>query len=272
MATSTVKTKAVTARQRQSSPDADRDSSQCLVSPLRLGLWWAFWLVLVGVGLLLSQWQWQRAEQKREIEQFLLDAETLFNPLEEPSLFANVTLTGTFADQESLWLDNRIHEGQVGVALMTPFVDVNGRWWLVDRGFVETGGHRRALDDQLPNYVGGLVVINATWQPLDPHNLAFSLDSQPEGMRIPRIDPAYWMPRSQIDSAPAVQQSVEQRFRYSGVLHLQDTSQGMDGRLRWWQPTQMSPQRHMGYSLQWLLLAFIALLFAFAGQRFFRSR
>jgi len=217
----------------------------------RVIVWWGFWLALFAIGLLLSQWQWQRAQEKKAIQQAEQRAVSLFNPVTQPPALAQVTISGVFEEQHSLWLDNRILAGQVGVALLTPLIDVNGRWWLVDRGFVATAGSRKnppfpPLEDI------DLQVVTAVWQPLENKDVAFVLDDALHNQRIQTLDLKFW-PRASDG--------------FAGVLHLQADSQGLGARQVWWQPMQISVERHLGYSLQWMLLAFLALGFAVAGRK-----
>lgn len=222
---------------------------------LRLISWWVFWLLLMTVGLLLSQWQWQRADEKREINQARQEAESLYNPVVSPPPYSEITLTGNFRTEHSMWLDNRIHQGKVGVALLTPFIDIHGRWWLIDRGFVDTQGRRGDLEIFVPeadfSSPGRLLVITGTWQSLQQKK-ALVLGDLREGNRLQAVDLSYW---------PQAQKA------FAGILHLSSSS---DSRLRlerWWVANPMPAERHIGYSLQWFLLALLCLIFAIAGRR-----
>ena len=220
-------------------------------------LWWSVWLLVVFSGLVLSHWQWQRAAEKQQLLLQQQQADSSVNPHLEPAHLSEVILTGQFLNSHSLWLDNRTLNGQVGVALLTPFVDVAGRLWLIDRGFVNTQGKRGTLDQHLPSQhipaeQSRLIVIHGIWQALNDTDTGFVLDDKPEGKRIPRIDLVYW---------------PEATYYFSGVLHLQVNSQGLEERQRWWRPYQITPDKHLGYSLQWFLLAAVALVFAIVGRR-----
>ena len=224
---------------------------------MRLGFWWIFWLVLMVSGLALSQWQWQRADEKKQLQLQQNQQQTLYNPQTEPVAFSLITLTGYFHDQQSLWLDNRIYQGKVGVALLTPFIDINGRWWLVDRGFIYTAGKRGSLQHLLPEPDSSLKVISGVWQLLNKKQLV--LADNREGDRLQSVE---------LDAWPDVNR------RYHGVLHLDTANPAQrsgNGELLipWWQASQISPERHIGYSLQWFLLALLALVFAVIGRRNF---
>jgi len=208
--------------------------------------WWGFWLLLMLVGLLLANWQWQRAGEKQQLIQDLQEAAVLENPDRVPPNWTQVNLTGEFLAEETLWLDNRILDGRVGVAALTPLVTSDERWWLVQRGFIATSVDR----SQLPEITTpeGVVAIQGRWQELQGQGLVFGANR--EGDRLQSISLEPW------------QELKGEAF--AGVVH----QQAGDGKLQpWWTPNQMPPERHLGYAVQWLLLAGLALLMAIIGQK-----
>lgn len=226
---------------------------------LRAFFWWLFWFSLIVAGLLLSHWQWQRAQLKSAILQQQNQAEILYNPQMLPESLSQITLTGYFLDEQSRWLDNRIYQGQVGVALITPFMDIHGRLWLVDRGFLNTQGRRGPLEAYNPVATKPLIVVAGTWQRLDQRNRDLLLGNNQEGMRIQTLDLSLWPDHSEY---------------FPGVLHLTSSSVqqlSLSGQrfIPWWRSHQVSPERHLGYSLQWFLLAAVAGMFAILGRRHF---
>lgn len=208
--------------------------------------WWSFWLFLMVVGLLLANWQWQRAGEKQELQAAMQQAVVLENPTEEPPELAQVKLTGAFLGEHTLWLDNRILNGRVGVAALTPLVTSDERWWLVQRGFVATEVDRSQLPEiSTPS---GKVVVQGRWQKLQGQGLVFG-DNR-EGDRLQSISLEPWQKL--------------QGEAFAGVVH-QETG---DGRLQlWWTANQMPPERHLGYAVQWLFLAGLALVMAVIGQQ-----
>jgi len=159
------------------------------------------WVSLTLAGLLLANWQWQRAAEKTQLIAQQAATERLHNPQAAPANLAKVTLSGYFLGEQTLWLDNRVLEGQVGVAVLTPF--------------------------------GNLV-----------------LGDNREGNRLQSIALSPWQALTQP--------------HFQGVLH----QNAGEGKLAsWWKPSQMPPERHIGYAVQWLLLALLALVMGVVGHR-----
>lgn len=212
----------------------------------RLVVWWLFWSVLVVLGLALGVWQWDRADQKRDYLARLEQAPALESPGETPPEGAHITLSGEYLPDETLFLDNRVVEGRVGVAVLTPFRDDEGRLWLVQRGFLPTQGARATPEVETPSE---RVSVEGQWQPANDDALVFGENR--EGDRLQRIDHQAW------PSLP--------EFAFEGWLHL-DAGAGM---LKpWWEPNVMPPSRHLGYAVQWWGLSLAALAIMLIGGRF----
>lgn len=149
--------------------------------------------------------------------------------------------------ERTLWLDNRILNGKVGVAALTPLQARDGRWWLIQRGFVATSVDR----SQLPQISTptGEVTLTGRWQPLQKSQALVFGDNR-EGDRLQSISLQPWQDLG--------------KLVFAGVVHQESGAGGLD---RWWSPSQMTAERHWGYAVQWLLLAGLALLMAFIGRR-----
>ncbi|ASP39569.1 Surfeit locus 1 [Bacterioplanes sanyensis] len=204
--------------------------------PIKRYGWYAFWLALFLLGLVLANWQYDRANNKR-----LMSAhDAVWREGDLPSLPShgqNVEIEGHFQPELSAWLDNRNYQGRPGVSLITPLVTERGRVYLVDRGFEFTGGHRQSLP--LPKEPAGPAIIKGQWQQLN--QTPFLLGEVQEGNRVQALVLPDW--EQKLDAELA-----------GGVVHQRNGQ-----RPAWWQPLQfMSPERHLGYALQWLALAFTA--------------
>lgn len=216
-------------------------------------VWWGFWLGLVLLGLVLANWQLQRGLEKQQMAAAMQQASVRVYPsgsaadVLPPQPLSRVQLQGRFLQERTLWLDNRILNGKVGVAALTPLQTRDGRWWLVQRGFVATSVDR----SQLPQIStpAGDVTLTGRWQPLQEDQvLVFGVNR--EGDRLQSISLQPW------------QDLGEQVF--AGVVHQEGGAGGLEP---WWSPSQMTAERHWGYAVQWLLLVGLALLMAFIGRR-----
>lgn len=212
---------------------------------LKLLFWWAFWLSLMILGLLLANWQWHRAAEKVALLSAWEHAPIHMNPLAEPDNLSRLKLTGYFLEDETLWLDNRIHNGQIGVAALTPLMTDSGQWWLIQRGFVQTGVDRQ-FEPTVQTPVG-LALVRGRWQQIRPGALV--LGDNREGNRLQSLSLVPW---SHLSGTV-----------FEGVVH-QESGDGM--LTPWWQPSQMPPERHTAYALQWLCLALLALVMAVIGH------
>jgi surfeit locus 1 family protein len=209
----------------------------------RRWLWWGFWLPLVALGLGLGLWQWDRADDKRAYLAGLEQAPRLEDPERAPPEGSRVTLTGEYLAEDTLFLDNRTLEGRLGVAVLTPLRDADGRRWLVQRGFLATGTDRGTPETRTPS---GEVTVEGRWQVAGEGAPLFGPNR--EDRRLQRIALSAW----------------EQDFAYDGWLH-QSTGPGrLDA---WWEPSVMPPSRHLGYAVQWWGLSLAALVVMLVGAR-----
>lgn len=217
-------------------------------------VWWVFWAGLAALGVYLGLWQWERADAKRIWQAAYESAPQQVEPDESPPFGARLTVTGEYLGSHTLFLDNRIHGGELGVAVLTPLRAGDGRLWLVERGFLATGAGRGDPHVATP---AGNVTLQGRWQPADDQGLLLGVNR--EGKRLQQID---------LDAFGL-------SFAHDGWLHLQEAQeQGLGKRsdhlAPWWQPSVMSPARHVGYAFQWWGLSLVALVFMLIGRR--RSR
>ena len=209
--------------------------------------WWCVWLLLFALGLSLAHWQWQRAQEKQQwLDASVVAAE--MNPQTLPPMNQPLQLQGVFHPQFNRWLDNRTLDGQVGLALITPLQSSDGRWWLVDRGFVATAGRR--TQQPWPPTPLTEQRLQGRWQPWSGRR-GLLLGENDDGHRIQQLRAEVW---PQLNLQP-------------GVVHLQEGSSG-----QWWQPLGVSRERHLGYAVQWLLLALVALILGWRYRPKLRPR
>lgn len=121
-----------------------------LATPRWLGLTAAGAVVMI-VCALLSQWQWDRAEQRAEANDRIeaatdpADLDTVLPAgaeLDEESRWTLVEATGTYDPAGEIVLRAQTNNGANGYEIVTPLILADGTALLVDRGFVaaETSG------------------------------------------------------------------------------------------------------------------------------------
>jgi surfeit locus 1 family protein len=109
---------------------------------------------LLVLFLALGRWQWDRAEYKQaQLQKFaacVVRAEYLgVRSTRDVDRYARITLSGRWDLSRQFLLDNRTREGRAGFEVLTPFQLDDGRWVLVNRGWILFEGFR----DQLPDLV-----------------------------------------------------------------------------------------------------------------------
>lgn len=202
-------------------------------------------LAIVGMALFgsLGRWQLDRAEEKRELfaafeagSDSVIELPAGLDPVER---YRRVTTQGRYDASRQFLLDNMTHDGVPGVQVLTPLLRDDGTALIVNRGFIPSSGRRSELPD-LP--AGGELRRVSGRMDFLPRP-AVELEAPASGgwprlVSFPRTD----------DLTAALQVPVHPQ-----VLLL-DAGQP-DGYLRDWQPPGMTPEKHIGYAVQWFGLA-----------------
>ena len=199
---------------------------------------------LVSLGL----WQLERADQKRTIEAAILNANT--GPVE---LIANgrelldkeyydVRLQGNYLSDKQFIYDNQIVDQVSGYYVLTPFIltDQLGVI-LVNRGFIPWNGQRERLAD-------------------------IAVDSGSREIKVQVSSPIKRMELKATDVSrqfPVLIQAVDfdvleevSKLKFVKVVGLLDPSSS-DGYVRKWEPYTGSIEKHIGYAIQWFLMALV---------------
>ena len=126
--------------------------------------------VVVGLCLSRSWGQGQRAGEKR---QWLADQAERASaaPVNLPGALAlddrqhrPVRVSGKLDNQRSVLLDNRTYNGVAGYFLLTPLRTDQGRWVLINRGWLPRGADRAQLPS-VPVAAGRVTITGSTYQP-----------------------------------------------------------------------------------------------------------
>ncbi|WP_405281269.1 SURF1 family protein [Cobetia sp. Ld8] len=241
--------RAHSADKRKSVPAAQA-SSTAATQERQVGRgWWLFWGCLIVLGLCLCSWQVMRGQARAQHLEDTASAPELVMPTAPPASASLIELRGEWLAEHSLLLDNRTLDKRHGVAVLTPFRTLGGRWWLVERGFVASPAPRSDPEFTTPTGSG---VISGRWQWLNGQGTSGGPLFGPnrEGQRLQQVDLSAW----QALGTPA----------FAGVLH-QTSGEGRF--LPWWQPSNMTPERHYAYALQWLGLSLGAAVVMILGAR-----
>lgn len=211
----------------------------------------AAYLCLMPVLLLLGFWQLDRAESKQQLlnrQKQQQTAETLLLTGESPDddetfLYKPAKATGRFDNAHQFLLDNQVYQGKAGYFVLTPMLlKHDKKAVLVNRGWVPVGASRAILPD-----------INVTQEEV---TVTGHIN------RFPRVGLKLGGGESTVNHWPAVVQVIDSdllssRLTYpafSFQIELDQTQ--AHGFLRdWRKPAAMTPEKHLGYAVQWFLLA-----------------
>ena len=199
---------------------------------------------LVSLGL----WQLERADQKRTIEAAILNAN--IGPVE---LVANgrelldkeyydVRLQGNYLSDKQFIYDNQIVDQVSGYYVLTPFIltDQLGVI-LVNRGFIPWNGQRERLADIAVDSVSREIKVQVS-SPIKRMELKATDVSRQFPVLIQAVD---------FDVLEEVS-----KLKFVKVVGLLDPSSS-DGYVRKWEPYTGSIEKHIGYAIQWFLMALV---------------
>ena len=199
-----------------------------------------FVAVCLPLTIGLGAWQLDRADSKRVLQDAYFErmaAEPLA-PGPQPRMFERVALVGRF-EATSFLVDNQVHQSQVGYWVVSSFLQEDGARYLVNRGWLAASADRRELPEvTVPDAEAtiGIVWPNSGLIPL------LEDDDWGEG----------WPKRVHRLNAP----------RMAGLIG----AEPFEVRLEPGQPggltpitlgNSLSPERHLGYAVQWFGLAFV---------------
>jgi cytochrome oxidase assembly protein ShyY1 len=223
------------------------------MSAFRPGLLPSILVLLLLPGLIaLGFWQLARAEEKRELlaahQAQQSAAPVSLSELErypDPA-YVRVQLQGFFDARHSLLLDNRTRGGQAGVEVLQPFYDqASGLWLLLNRGWLPWPDRRIPPTFATPDTP--LRLQASIYVPLGE---AWHLQAAPSGSDWPRLV-------STVSPDTLWHQLGRGGLAYEARLEPGPASFQVD-----WPVVAMSPDKHLGYAVQWFALA-VALLCLF---------
>lgn len=221
-----------------------------------------YWLLLAVAGAALfyslGQWQWQRAGQKRALQQAFSQGATevhWLGPADSATLprYARVRVSGRYDPQHQFLLDNIIRDGRAGYQVLTPLQRPGQRTLLVNRGWLPLAdGGRSVLPDI--SLQAGEVTIEGLLDKLPVSGLR-------EGRAAPSTD-ATWPKLTSFPSADQLGAALGSPVEPRQLLL---SASAPDGYRRDWQPASagFGPERHIAYAVQWWSLGALVLVLFF---------
>ncbi|MBA5247988.1 MAG: SURF1 family protein [Gammaproteobacteria bacterium] len=195
----------------------------------------------------LGFWQLDRADEKRTIEHKITaalssPAQHISNTTELLSKeYHQVLLKGHYDANTQFIYDNQIVNSTAGYYVLTPFILKNKTAILVNRGFVPWHGNRTKLAN-------------------------IQINNHPTTIKVKLITPKQRikLKHQNIDTtSPILIQSlnITQLSQLSGYqiipMLAQLDKQADNGFYRQWKPFYGSVDKHLGYALQWFLMALV---------------
>lgn len=259
-----------------------------------------FFVLILILLISLSLWQFKRAEEKKQllaqyelaIKKPILDLSTIENWQNLP-LFQQVKIRGHYDNQHHFLLDNKTKDRQVGYEVLTPFYS-GDHVVLVNRGWIARTSSRQQLPEL--EEIKGEQVIRGRIIPVPKKSFTLgNIEENPE--QWPRIIQAIDLPiissrlnenidpKNHTDVIPAKVRihsdtdaisKIDYRFRRNDTANspqfnqpttstfapfiIQLAPEAPHGFVRDWPVTVISPAKHIGYSIQWGLLAIVQLI------------
>jgi len=206
--------------------------------------------VAITLFIALGLWQLHRADEKRVI---LAREAAFLHQLPRvwqgeavlPETFERVQVKGKLLPAV-VFLDNQLHDHQVGYHVLSPFDLGTGRVVVVDRGWVPLGVNRSTLPE-ITTPTERMTLQGRAYYPLGK---SWVLGP---GIELKQDD------RAVIESLDLhlLEQFLHKPV-YPFIIRLEDKSPA--GYVRSWNAVSMPPVRHLGYAFQWFAFAFVALI------------
>ena len=223
----------------------------------------AFLIIATLVLLItLGFWQLDRADEKRAIEDQIANANagdveliTSLDLLSDKEYY-HVLLRGSYIEDRQFIYDNQIVDQIPGYYVLTPFVlKGDSRAILINRGFIPWNGRRDQIADiDIAEKITEVKVQIS--KPVKRIELKTSQIKRDFPVLIQALDLAEMSAIASLDFANIV-----------GLL----SPESENGFVRKWEPYTGSIERHIGYAIQWFLMALvlsiIGVLLALKQQR-----
>ena len=207
-------------------------------------------LIIATLALLITLgfWQLDRADEKRAIEDQVANANaniaeliTDVDLLSEKEYY-HVHLQGSYIKDKQFIYDNQIVDQIPGYYVLTPFVlKGNSRAILINRGFIPWNGRR----DQIADIDIGADITEAKVQISKPVKRI--------ELKADQIKPDFPVLIQALDMD---EMSAIASLDFASIVGLL-SPESENGFVRQWEPYTGSIERHIGYAIQWFLMALV---------------
>ena len=214
-------------------------------------------LVVATLALLISLgfWQLDRANEKRAIEDQIANANSfdveLVTSVEflKDREYYHVRLQGSYVGDKQFIYDNQIVEQVSGYYVLTPFILIGAsNAILINRGFIPWNGKRETLAD-----IGIAEKLTEIEVKISKPVKRMELEASEIAGEFPVL----------IQALDLDDMSTIAALDFINVVGLL-SPESENGFVRQWEPYTGSIERHIGYAIQWFLMA---LVLAFIGIR-----
>jgi surfeit locus 1 family protein len=211
-------------------------------------------LLLLPMFISLGFWQLHRADEKRLLQaKFAMRDKIPPITLKQAQQLTDysyypIQLNGYFDNAHSILLDNQFYQHRVGYQVITPFINENHQWVLVNRGWLPMGASRNSLPKIV--LVSDKVRI-----------MGFLYAPQKNPFISNKIESIVWPLRMESLDIPLLSSYLNRTFYPHTILLNPKSPYGF---IRNWQPVNMKASMHIGYAVQWFAMA-MALLVIYIG-------
>ena len=199
-------------------------------------------VAVIGVTILLGNWQARRAELRGSLQQ---QAETMAR---EPPLsirrsaditqdmrYRRASVAGEYSGARQIWLDNRTYKGAAGFRILTPLRLEDGTHLLIDRGWIaavsSSVGRAPPAAEPPP---GRVTVTGRLNQP--PAKFLELAHAEPTTRVVQNLDLPEYAKATGLTLAPLI---------------LEQAPGASDGLVRDWPPPDLGRDKNVGYMWQW---------------------
>lgn len=205
---------------------------------------------------LLGMWQLQRYHFKKELLQLYHDRleaapRSLSEVLAGHDLsFQRIKVSGKFLFDQTMLMQDQFFQDQLGYEVLTPFqIDHDKKLLLIDRGW--SNGYLPEKNNNSTVTISGYIKLLNEYQFILGDNI-LKPDSRPLTMQKINIE--------------EISRITHQDY-YRFILRLDPAMP--NGFTRQWTISTVLPERHLGYAIQWFVMAFVLVIayFCFCYDR-----